>query len=391
MLRDRYYLGYVCYQGEEFEGRHKHLALVSPETFARVQEHLTSRGGGSGGIRQRIHHHYLKGLLWCGACHDEGRESRMIVQRSIGAGGQEYFYFFCRGKQEHVCSSRYVDTDLIEEFVEAEYHGLKVAPGFCAFMRRQLAEALADRDRSVKLRRGDLTIQLDRLDRKEANLLDLRADGEMTTPVVRSKLAEINDQRVELTKELGEVDSGLDAAVELIEAAIDLLEEPHALYSSMGPEQRRLFNRAVFVKLYIYEDRIGDREYQEPFTFLIPAGEAFAATSSPWGAESVPQGDDLLLVGAEGRPNHLDRSWSKTKMVEAMGLEPTNLLTASHVSGVREGSAAAAIGALPGISVQRSSHRFSRIRPRCLHNCLHFPISIFPKSTAQLCSCRPAR
>ncbi len=54
-----------------------------------------------------------------------------------------------------------------------------------------------------------------------------------------------------------------------------------------------------------------------------------------------------------------------------MGLEPTNLLTASHILGVREGSASAATGALPGTIVQSGSDPFSGIRPRCLHNCLH--------------------
>jgi hypothetical protein len=58
--------------------------------------------------------------------------------------------------------------------------------------------------------------------------------------------------------------------------------------------------------------------------------------------------------------------------VEAMGLEPTHLLTASHISGVREGSASTATGALPGTIVQSRSDPFSGIRPRCLHNCLHF-------------------
>jgi hypothetical protein len=57
--------------------------------------------------------------------------------------------------------------------------------------------------------------------------------------------------------------------------------------------------------------------------------------------------------------------------VEAMGLEPTNLLTASHILGVREGSSSADTGSLPGVIVQSRSDRFSGIRSRCLHNCLH--------------------
>ena len=52
----------------------------------------------------------------------------------------------------------------------------------------------------------------------------------------------------------------------------------------MGPEQRRLFNRAVFERLYVYEDRISDRAYKEPFNVLVPASDEFRDfTTSPEG------------------------------------------------------------------------------------------------------------
>jgi site-specific DNA recombinase len=61
ILRDRYYLGYVTYKDQEYPGRHE--PLVSVELFDQVQEMLTARGGT--GTRERIHHHYLKGTVWC--------------------------------------------------------------------------------------------------------------------------------------------------------------------------------------------------------------------------------------------------------------------------------------------------------------------------------------
>ena len=70
--------------------------------------------------------------------------------------------------------------------------------------------------------------------------------------------------------------------------------------------------------------------------------------------------------------------------VEAMGLEPTNFLTASHMFGVREGSSSAATGALPGTIVQSRSDRFSGIRPRCLHNCSHSVTPVSPKSRVKV-------
>jgi site-specific DNA recombinase len=49
MLQDRYYLGFVTYKDDEYEGRHP--AIVTPELFERVQRVLALRHGG--GTRER--------------------------------------------------------------------------------------------------------------------------------------------------------------------------------------------------------------------------------------------------------------------------------------------------------------------------------------------------
>src|SRR6266498_3230936 len=62
LLRDRYYLGYVEYEGIEYPGRHE--PLVTPELFEQVQNVLAKHTESH--VRHRTHNHYLKGLLWCG-------------------------------------------------------------------------------------------------------------------------------------------------------------------------------------------------------------------------------------------------------------------------------------------------------------------------------------
>ena len=336
MLQDRYYMGLVTYKGEKFKGRHD--PLVTPELFERVQEIVRTRSGK--GVRKRQFHHYLKGSLWCGLCRDNGRESRIIIQRTVSRLGYEYFYFFCRGKQEHVCTSRYLDIVTIEEKVEDEYHRLRVTPDFASWVRGELKEALDDKERSTKLRRDDLTIQIQRLDRQEEHLLDLVAEEGMPVAKVRAKLAKIRDQRLKLEDEMEDIATGLDVGAQLIDAALDIAQQPYELYRRMGPEARRLLNQAVFKRLYVYEERVSDRTYQEPFDILVPAGEDFEEIRSSRGTESVPP-EELVSVGSRpqapglapgwskgvkvGVAGHNSKVgvWSKDFMVEMMGLEPT--------------------------------------------------------------------
>ena len=65
MLRDRYYLGYVDYKGEEIRGRHEPL-IEDEDLFDQVQEIIESRATAK--ERRRTHHHCLKGSVYCGYC-----------------------------------------------------------------------------------------------------------------------------------------------------------------------------------------------------------------------------------------------------------------------------------------------------------------------------------
>jgi site-specific DNA recombinase len=73
ILANKAYAGVVSWGGVDYPGLHQ--PLVDPPTFARVQDLLAARA--SPGTRQRRHHHYLKGSLYCGVC---GRGLSVQVQ-----------------------------------------------------------------------------------------------------------------------------------------------------------------------------------------------------------------------------------------------------------------------------------------------------------------------
>jgi hypothetical protein len=135
---DRYYLGFVSYNGEEYPGRHE--PLVSAELFARVQAVLDERLPRAG-ERQRWHHHYLKGSLWCGQCHDRGVEARLLLTKVKGHGG-EYWYFFCSACQDHACDAPYIRIEDAEAGVLRHYVSLRLPDGFALRVREVLSATL---------------------------------------------------------------------------------------------------------------------------------------------------------------------------------------------------------------------------------------------------------
>ena len=265
LLRDRYYLGYVAYEGIEYQGRHE--ALITPELFERVQKVLDSHQGA--GTRTRTHNHYLKGVLWCARC-----DHRFIVQRAVGNGG-EYFYFFCRGRQEGLCNAPYLNVPTVEEAVLDHYATVSFSDEFRAAVRAKLDEALASDLGSTQAVRERLDARLDALDTKESNLLDLAADGDLSKEKIKEKLIAIRDERAGIRRDIQRLDAELATGRAVFAVALDLLDQPKELYRQAGPALRKTMNETIFTKLKLDGATVAADELAEPFDVIVPAGRAY--------------------------------------------------------------------------------------------------------------------
>lgn len=86
MLANPFYAGIVEWGGVHYPGHHK--PLVSSALFEKVQQVLRERN--VAGTRERVHDHYLKGLLYCGEC---GRRLSLTFAKG------KYLYFYCLGRR----------------------------------------------------------------------------------------------------------------------------------------------------------------------------------------------------------------------------------------------------------------------------------------------------
>jgi site-specific DNA recombinase len=318
VLRDRYYIGWVEYEGIEYPARHE--ALITPELFERVQKVLDSHQGA--GNRTRTHNHYLKGVLWCARC-----EHRFIVQRARGNGG-EYYYFFCRGRQEGLCDAPYVNIHAVEEAVVDHYATVSFSEEFKAAVRAKLDEALAYDLGSTQAVRERLEDRLAALDTKESNLLDLAADGDLPKDKIREKLIAIRDERTGTRRDIQRLDAELETGRAVFMLALAMLDQPQELYRQAGPALRKLMNQTIFTKLKLDGAAISSDELAEPFDVIVPAGRAYdgrtyqrkrppvtvAFHEGVWADELTST--DLLVLALGGKGS------SKPVMVELRGFEP---------------------------------------------------------------------
>ncbi len=316
MLSDPYYVGFVTYKGEVYPGRHE--PIVGQELFDRVQDVLEARS--ARGNRDRVHQHYLKGMLFCDRCRRAGRTSRLVYNSVRGNNGTRYAYFVCRGRQDGFCDVPHLAVELVEDAIVEHYRGLRLPKDFAAEVRRRLEAAMADEQGSVRALHAQLTRQLKELDVKEERLLDLAADGTLPQAKIRARLHQLRVERTRI--EDGRTHTGEELAVggQVLLQALDLVADPQTLYRTAPDHVRRLINQTFFQRFYVDNEGVTGEELQAPFDELQQARHAYAATQkSPRDAEAPAKPEtDLLFL----RDVFLAAGSSKTVLVELRGIEP---------------------------------------------------------------------
>lgn len=321
MLRSRFYLGYVTHKGQEFRGRHE--PLVTQELFDRVQEVLNSQRGG--GTRARVHHHYLKGTLWCPRC-----SRRLMIMRGKGKRGDLYFYYICRGRQSHTCDLPYLPVPTVEKAVERYYSTIALPAGMRARITDAMDLAMASDTEINDERRDAIKRQKNKLDQQEDQYLDLVGDPDWPKDKIAERLRRVRDERARLEEQLERTERpDLDAGRAALSMVLDLLTQPDELYRVASERARRALNQALFSRLYVDADEAGPRvmgdEPTEPFAPVINAhrgtqqnGDGPARPGSAAAASDESSSSSLLATALAGGCSSND-AW-----VEVAGIEPAS-------------------------------------------------------------------
>ena len=316
ILRDPHYTGVILYNGDLYPGRHE--PLISKELFLRVQDVMSGRV--RRGLRDRVHHHYLRGLLLCQRCHDQGLTSQLVYTEAVGNGGT-YEYFFCpRKKRVGGCDLPYVPVHEAERAVAKRFGRERLSAGTIAELRQELDGAMVARGAAeVELQRS-LRHQLKRLEGQEDRLVDLVADGALPVSKLKARLRGVVLQREHLLERLGRTDEELARGTEMIDLYLEMLAEPESLFNEATDSVRRQLLEALFPPFMT--------DMNDEITLSADAHPAVRALSSlesqiSVGNEKSPRlsaGAQLLINLADlfFRPN----GSNKGSLVAGTGFEP---------------------------------------------------------------------
>jgi site-specific DNA recombinase len=251
LLSNNYYLGIVTFMGVEYEGRHQ--PLISQELFDRVQEVL--RLHGRSGERDRTHHHYLKGTVYCDGCG-----SRLCLTNAKG----KYLYFFCLGRQAKRtdCLQQYVLASQIESAVVDFYErSVRMDDEDCRAIREGLRTVLEDKRRTALSGSSKAKRQVEELEKQRRRVARGLVDGSLPPDLAREEQDRIRSELDVAERILKAAEVGFSTIEQPLLWALELVGKCDEVYRLGGSKVRRLSNQAFFGQLRVKEKDVDGANY----------------------------------------------------------------------------------------------------------------------------------
>ncbi len=273
ILTNPYYKGTVRYRGAEYPGRHDQL--ISERTWNKVQELLAANN--KAGEKQRDHHHYLKGTVYCGTCGE-----RLIVTKTTNRYGTVYPYFVCIGRQQRRtdCTQSAILISHVERLVEDHYLTVQPPADWLGQVRAFILDEITSQRELASHERRSQKRRINSLTTERKKLLDAHYEDAIPLDLLKSEQSRIASEIATATGRLEAVDLQYDTIGSNLDRAVEFASSWQNAYLDAEPSVRRRMNQAIFTKIYVRDNDDVRSEFAEPFEILLSDEVADATTAS---------------------------------------------------------------------------------------------------------------
>jgi site-specific DNA recombinase len=325
-LRSPYYKGIVVYNGVEYDGKHE--PLIDAETWQRVQDMLSSKRQGE---KQREHHHYLKGTIFCGHCG-----SRLCVTFSRGKNGKRYPYYFCVGRHQKrtTCMLKYRPLAEVERQIEEHYLKVQLTAEGIDRTGRAIVEELSAQSDLLADDREQQRLRIRQLEDERLKLLHAHYAEAIPLELLKSEQLRISNEISVAEARLQGTGAELQRVEDTVRRAVAYARDCHRSYLAADEHGRRLMNQAFFERVWVTEDGVVGWEYQQPFATLMAAHGQPVLSMPTTVKDNAPTTSNSsstvvsLVTYQRKRPSRstgaLSLACSKAEhLAESVGFEPT--------------------------------------------------------------------
>jgi site-specific DNA recombinase len=263
MLRNRYYLGMVSYEGVLYPGRHE--PLVDEETFETVQAIMAARKVSGEKPQKRPHH--LKGRLFCGYCG-----TRLGISYSRGRQGTVYPYFYCIGRQKrkNACPQGFVPVEVIEAAAVDYWKAhVRLDEQRSAEIRQVVTNWLPTQQASSGKTIAAQRKRIEKLEREQAKLTQAYLADALPLEALKSEQTRTQRELGQARSLIGQYQQDYQALEAALDHALLMCRYGALAYEHAEPEVRRQLVQAAFDKLWVVGAEIVGVDLKAGFVTLL--------------------------------------------------------------------------------------------------------------------------
>lgn len=205
------------------------------------------------GEKRRVHHHYLKGSVFCARCG-----SRLSRCQFKGNGGS-YYYFFCLGRQSKRtnCDLPYLPESQVEAEVEDWWRTeIQMDEEKLAIIRANLLADLRLQQREAGKLLGDARRRITAIDDKRRVWAEKAVDGVIPDDIARTKQNDLVRQLVHAKSALMTLEAASADIEGDLNAALELIGNCGEAYEQADDNLRRQWNQAFFTHIEVDAERV---------------------------------------------------------------------------------------------------------------------------------------
>ena len=191
ILSDPFYYGSFEYpkgSGNWYEGKHE--PMITRAEYDQVQRVM----GGKHNTRAKAYEFAYKGPIVCGECGAQVTAEHKIKKQKNGVV-RNYIYYHCTKRKDPNCSQKAIEEKKLEEHIATTISKVDIPEEFFNWAMSRLKE---DNDREVRSRKKIILnqqIQYQDVLAKIDNLIDMRADKEITADEFKNRKAKLVDEQ----------------------------------------------------------------------------------------------------------------------------------------------------------------------------------------------------
>lgn len=232
ILRNKFYIGIISYEDEEYKGAHK--PIIDKKVFDAVQKKLEKKGN-----YKTQKHNFLY-----------SRKIKCTCGRSlIGEKQKGNIYYRCHNKE---CEVKTIKQDTIDHFVGDFFEKNKLTDRGVRFYFDNLRKVKNIKLNSNQSNRTVINNKINKVDDRISELTDMRLDRKISDDFFEANLKKLELEKESLKREYSEVsDDLLKTFFQSLEKFLELLESKFASWEKAGDEKKALILKILGSNFFI--------------------------------------------------------------------------------------------------------------------------------------------